>query len=136
MRTLNPRVRATASHRQEAASLSVQARWLGGYRCEATDLVNGHELLGDEPESLTGENTGPSENTGPNPFTLLLMSLANCTVTTLVGVSREKGIDLRGIEVQVKHKQNRTIKSPASPMQRGLRMTEMRRSIVVDGQYV
>ena len=48
--------------------MSVQARWLGGYRCEVTDLVNGHELLGDEPESLTGENTGP------NPFTLLLVS--------------------------------------------------------------
>ena len=107
--------------------MSVQAHWLGGYRCEATDLVNGHELLGDEPASLTGENTGL------NPFTLLLMSVANCTVTTLVGVSREKGIDLQGIDVRVKHKQSRSIKSPASPMQRGLRMTEMRRTIVVDG---
>jgi uncharacterized OsmC-like protein len=107
--------------------LSVKARWLGGYRCQAEDVVNGHRLFGDEPESLTGENTGP------NPFTLLLMSLANCTVTTLVGVSREKGIDLRAIDVEVKHKQSRMIDSPANPAQRGLRMTEIRRTIVVDG---
>lgn len=51
--------------------MAVLAEWLGGYECETEVMDTGHIILGDEPESLGGENKGP------NPFALLQMSLAN-----------------------------------------------------------
>jgi len=49
----------------------VLAEWVDDYVCHTETLDSGHVIIGDEPESLGGENKGP------NPFALLQMSLAN-----------------------------------------------------------
>jgi uncharacterized OsmC-like protein len=51
-----------------------------------------------------------------------------------VGVAHDKGIDLRGVEVDISHKQNIVVGGPLDPRQRQLRMTELRRSIRVRGE--
>jgi uncharacterized OsmC-like protein len=51
-----------------------------------------------------------------------------------VGVAYDKGIDLRGVEVDISHKQNIVVSGPRDPRQRQLRMTELRRSIRVRGE--
>lgn len=51
--------------------MAVLAEWVEGYMCRTEVLDSGHVIVGDEPESLGGENKGP------NPFALLQMSLAN-----------------------------------------------------------
>ncbi len=51
--------------------MAVLAELKGGYECHTTVLDSGHMVVGDEPESLGGQNKGP------NPFALLQMSLAN-----------------------------------------------------------
>lgn len=55
-------------------------------------ISNGrHEWTGDEPMSVGGTDTGP------NPYELLLGSLAACTCVTLAMYCRHKGIELRSI---------------------------------------
>lgn len=107
--------------------MAVLVKWRGGYECETEVMDSGHVLIGDEPEALGGENKGP------NPFALLQMSLANCTVVTLVGVAREKNIQLDDIRVRVVHKQNIKVAGPHDPEQRSLKITELRRHITVKG---
>jgi uncharacterized OsmC-like protein len=51
--------------------MPVHAVWQKGMRCLASVPGTDVELLGDEPRELGGEGMGP------NPFTLLQMSLAN-----------------------------------------------------------
>lgn len=51
--------------------MSVIAELIEGYECRTEVLESGHIMIGDEPESLGGQNKGP------NPFALLQMSLAN-----------------------------------------------------------
>lgn len=51
-----------------------------------------------------------------------------------MGVSREKQIDLRAVQVRVVHKQNIKVDGPHDPRQRSLRMTELRRHIEVQGE--
>lgn len=109
--------------------MAVRAKWLGGCKTEAVDLWGKHTLLGDEPESIGGTNEAPS------PFALLSMALANCTLTTMWRVARDEKIALSGMEVYVAHKQNRLDETADSPYQVtcNLRMTEIQRRIVVDG---
>lgn len=59
----------------------------------SVELSNGrHVWRADEPTDLGGEDSGP------NPYELLLGSLAACTVTTLALYCRHKGIELEGVE--------------------------------------
>lgn len=51
--------------------MTVRASWIKGYECRAEVLDSGHVIVGDEPESMGGQNRGPS------PFALLETSLAN-----------------------------------------------------------
>ncbi len=51
--------------------MAVLATLIAGYECRTEVLDSGHVVVGDEPESLGGQNRGPS------PFALLQMSLAN-----------------------------------------------------------
>jgi uncharacterized OsmC-like protein len=55
-------------------------------------------------------------------------------VVTLVGVARERNIQLEGIQVRIVHKQNIQVAGPHDPAQRGLRITELRRHIQVEGE--
>ncbi len=59
----------------------------------AVELSNGrHRWTADEPLDVGGEDTGP------NPYELLLGSLAACTCITLALYCRHKGIQLEAVE--------------------------------------
>lgn len=56
-----------------------------------------HQWLADEPESIGGDDLGPS------PYDLLSASLATCTAMTLQMYSRRKKWDLSDVVVEVNH---------------------------------
>lgn len=60
-------------------------------------IVNGHELLGDEPESYGSQNLGPA------PYDLLLASLGACTAMTVRWLAIKKGWPLEYVEVHLSH---------------------------------
>jgi putative redox protein len=64
-----------------------------GYAHELS--VREHQLIGDEPESDGGTDTGP------NPQELLALSLASCTAITLEMYAERKGWDLGAVSVEV-----------------------------------
>lgn len=71
---------------------SITAELLGRYR---VDITNGiHTWRADEPVELGGENTGP------NPYDLLLGSLAACTSITLSMHAKLNGIDITSLSVE------------------------------------
>lgn len=107
--------------------MAVQARWHGDYVCETEVVESGHTVTGDEPEELGGQNKGP------NPFALLQMSLANCTIVTVKGEADLLGVTLGELTVDVKHKQNKIVGGPSDPEQRELKITGFRRKITVSG---
>jgi putative redox protein len=102
--------------------MTVVSKWIDGYKCRATALDLGHEIICDEPPVLGGKNEGL------NPFALLKMSLANCVVGTLVGVCRARDVDLKGLTVRVVHKQN-TMAPPTEDLARTVKIIELRCSI-------
>lgn len=74
---------------------SVTARLLDGV---VTEITNGrHTWQADEPPSAGGTDTGP------NPYDLLLGSLAACTCITLALYCRHKGWTLTSVEAAFEH---------------------------------
>lgn len=71
---------------------SITAELLGDFR---VDITNGtHTWRADEPVDLGGDNTGP------NPYDLLLGSLAACTTITLSMYTKRKGIEMTSLSVE------------------------------------
>jgi putative redox protein len=62
--------------------------------------VDGKEIIGDEPESLGGQNKGF------NPYELLASSLGMCTAATLKMYADRKELNLGKIEVNVELEHN------------------------------
>lgn len=63
-----------------------------------TSLTAGdHELTADEPESVGGQNTGP------DPYDYLLMSLGSCTAITLRMYIERKKWQVDDIYVELRH---------------------------------
>lgn len=62
------------------------------YRC-AMEWRNG-KFIADEPVSSGGQDTGP------DPYTLLLSSLISCTLVTMRMYANRKGWDIPGIKVE------------------------------------
>jgi putative redox protein len=59
------------------------------------DITNGHHVWrADEPQEMGGDNTGP------NPYDLLLGSLAACTTITLAFYAKRKGIELTSVSAE------------------------------------
>ena len=62
-------------------------------------MTNGrHDVMGDEPESVQGQDTGG------NPFDYLLWALASCTVMTVKMYAERKGWALEVAEAQLRHR--------------------------------
>lgn len=59
--------------------------------------AEGHTLLADEPVDAGGQDSGP------NPYQLLLGALGACTSMTLLLYARRKGWDLQHVEVRLCH---------------------------------
>lgn len=111
--------------------MAVISRWLGrSLETESYDESNGHSLHGDEPERIGGTNTGP------NPFSLLQMGLANCSIGAMLRAARDEGIPVEGLEVEVSYKVNRLDEGPTShyTVTCDLRMTEIRKKVRVVGE--
>lgn len=71
---------------------SITAELIDGFRVDITNGV--HTWRADEPPELGGENTGP------NPYDLLLGSLAACTSITLSMYTKRKGINMTSLSVE------------------------------------
>ena len=75
----------------------VVVRSIGGTRFTQRVVTGQHALLADEPESLGGDDSGP------NPYDLLLGSLGACTSMTLRMYADRKSIPLTAVEVELRH---------------------------------
>ncbi len=72
--------------------MSVIARSAKGVQVEI--FAGPHQFVADEP-------LGVGEDTGPNPYDLLLSALGACTVMTLHMYAKRKGWPLRAVEVRL-----------------------------------
>jgi putative redox protein len=82
------------SHEGEAGEVDVY----GGQRGYGQRIVAGrHHLVADEPESLGGDDTGPT------PYDLFLASLGACTSITLRMYANRKQWPLEGVRVSLQH---------------------------------
>lgn len=75
--------------------MKIHARSTTGLQVEIT--AGRHRFLADEP-------VGIGNDTGPNPYDLLLGALAACTVMTLLLYARRKGWPLEEVETQLSHR--------------------------------
>ncbi len=74
---------------------SITAELLSNYR---VDITNGtHTWRADEPIDAGGDNTGP------NPYDMLLGALAACTSITLSMYAKRKGIEISSLSVEYSH---------------------------------
>ena len=74
---------------------SITAELQSGFR---VDITNGtHTWRADEPVELGGDNTGP------NPYDMLLGALAACTAITLSMYAQRKNIEISSLSVEYSH---------------------------------
>lgn len=71
---------------------SITAEWVENYRVDVTDGT--HTWRADEPLDFGGDDTGP------NPYDLLLGSLAACTTITLKLYADRKDIKLTSVSAE------------------------------------
>ena len=72
---------------------TVKAQLGSGVRTEI--IARQHTWFADEPAALGGSDEGP------NPYELLLGSLAACTAITLRLYANHKGIELDGVDIDI-----------------------------------
>ncbi|MFO7799505.1 MAG: OsmC family protein [Rhodohalobacter sp.] len=70
---------------------------LGNENYKTVMTAGRHELISDEPKSAGGQDTGP------DPYDYLLMSLGSCTVITLKMYADRKNWPLEDIYVEMLH---------------------------------
>jgi uncharacterized OsmC-like protein len=76
----------------------VIVRSLGNLRQEIA--AGPHTIFADEPSAEGGDDSGP------DPYELLLSALGACTSMTLLLYARRKGWPLEGVEVRLSHRRN------------------------------
>ena len=94
-RYLDDEVRAIPAAAYAANATTVSGRAADMFRVSIN--ANGHVLRGDEPESLDGQDSGPS------PYDYLSAALGSCSVMTMNMYARHKQIPLERVEVRVRH---------------------------------
>jgi putative redox protein len=89
--------------------------------------VNGHQFIGDEPESFGSKNLGPA------PYDLLLAALGECTAMTIRWVAEQKGWPLEKVRVELTHeKQNKQDVFTKKIMLEGDKLTQEQRDSLQD----
>jgi putative redox protein len=73
--------------------MAIHARSLNNFQVEIKTAT--HTILADEPVEAGGDDSGP------NPYELLLSSLAACKIITVQMYARRKGWELTGIELNM-----------------------------------
>ncbi|WP_019447196.1 alpha/beta fold hydrolase [Cupriavidus sp. BIS7] len=86
---------AEAAPSLDPGVVEVQERHKGRY--QQTIRVGQHELVGDEPTSVGGDDAGP------NPYEFLLAALGACTSMTLRMYAERKALPLEHVSVQLRH---------------------------------
>ena len=86
-----------------------------------------HALVADEPESVGGENSGPT------PYGLLSSALAACTGMTLAMYARHKQLPLTRTRVRVRHDRIHASDCEACESSEG-RVDRFQRSIEIEGE--
>lgn len=90
---------STSSETTEAGDLEAgEVRVLGGKTLQVQVQAGRHHFLADEPTSVGGEDTGP------DPYGLLLSSLGACTAMTVRMYANRKGWPLEGVEIRLRHR--------------------------------
>jgi len=92
-----PEVEKFQSKSDVVASLSSE----GGYTTQMK--VGNHYMLADEPESIGGNDFGPT------PYDLLSAGLSSCTAITVQMYVRRKGWDLKNIEVHTSYSKQHAV---------------------------
>gem|GEM_PF-1047294 len=108
-------------------AMSVKARHIERFQVQVT-AGKAFSFIADESSEMDGDSLGP------NPFMLLLGSLATCKVVTLFGVAHEHNIPLEGADVTVTHWQNELCRGPNDPKQRGVQITAADCDITLRGK--
>jgi putative redox protein len=70
---------------------------LGGENYKTVMTAGNHEMLSDEPESLGGQDTGP------DPYDYLLMSVGSCSVITMKMYADRKEWPVEDIFIEMRH---------------------------------
>lgn len=74
---------------------TVTVRSINRYQQEI--IAGDHIIFADEPTDVGGDDTGP------NPYELLLGALGSCKAITVTMYAQRKGWDLQGVEVDLTH---------------------------------
>lgn len=74
---------------------TVTVRSINRYQQEI--IAGDHIVFADEPTAVGGDDTGP------NPYELLLGALGSCKAITVTMYAQRKGWDLQGVEVELTH---------------------------------
>lgn len=92
--------------------------------------MDNHQVTADEPQSAGGDDFGP------NPYDLVLASLAACTAMTVRWYAYRKQIDLTGCEVTLEydriHAKDCQECDQADPMKR---IERIKRTVEISGRF-
>lgn len=103
---------------------TVRVRSRDGYQQEI--ITGDHILFADEPLDVGGDNTGP------NPYALLLGALGACTAITMQMYARRKGWDLQHVEIGLTHGKDYA-QDCADCMQKNVKIDRIMRKIKLIG---